>query len=113
MHSLNLVAPSGPDRTAFVQFHANLRLLLLQIKIKSDALLTGYTANGLVFSDGSEVKADVIVFATGFVGNLRQHVEEIFGKEIADRAGDCFGLNEEGEILGAFKPLKRKYITPV
>ncbi|EHY59245.1 hypothetical protein HRR83_001485 [Exophiala dermatitidis] len=77
------------------------------IKIKSDALLTGYTANGLVFSDGSEVKADVIVFATGFVGNLRQHVEEIFGKEIADRAGDCFGLNEEGEILGAFKPLKQ------
>lgn len=68
-----------------------------------------YTENGLRFSDGTEIKADVIVFATGFLGNLRQHVEELLGKEVADRAGDCFGLNEEGEILGAFKPVNRTY----
>jgi hypothetical protein len=63
----------------------------------------------LAFSDGTEIKADVIVFATGFLGNLRQHVERLLGKDVADRAGDCFGLNEEGEILGAFKPVKRTY----
>jgi hypothetical protein len=76
--------------------------------VKSNALATAYTENGLAFSDGTEVKADVIVFATGFVGNMRLHVEEIFGKEVGETAGDCFGLNEEGEVLGAFKPLKRK-----
>jgi hypothetical protein len=80
-----------------------------QIKIKSDAAAVAYTENGLAFSDGTEIKADVIVFATGFLGNLRQHVERLLGKDVADRAGDCFGLNEEGEILGAFKPVKRTY----
>lgn len=71
-----------------------------------------YTEKGLGFADGSEVSADVIVFATGFVGNLRQHVEKMFGPEVADRAGDCFGLNEEGEVLGAFKPLNRESLKP-
>lgn len=68
-----------------------------------------YTEKGLAFSDGTEIKADVIVLATGFVGNLRQHVENIFGSTVANKAGDCFGLNNEGEVLGAFKPLQRKY----
>ncbi|KAH6970729.1 hypothetical protein BKA56DRAFT_622399 [Ilyonectria sp. MPI-CAGE-AT-0026] len=63
--------------------------------------------NGLVFSDGAEVKADVIVFATGFIGNLRHYVGNIFGGEIAKKSGDCFGINTEGEVLGAFKPLQQ------
>lgn len=76
--------------------------------MKSDAAVVRYTEKGLSFSDGSEIAADVIVFATGFIGNLRDHVRQIFGEDIADKAGNCFGLNEEGEILGAFKPLPRK-----
>ncbi|KAF4420527.1 dimethylaniline monooxygenase (N-oxide forming) [Fusarium acutatum] len=77
------------------------------IKVKSDAAAERYTEHGLAFSDGTEIKADVIVLATGFVGNLRQHVDKIFGSAIAKRAGDCFGLNSEGEVLGAFKPLEQ------
>ncbi|KAJ4318836.1 hypothetical protein N0V84_006649 [Fusarium piperis] len=80
------------------------------IKVKSDAAAVRYTEDGLGFSDGTEIKADVIVFATGFVGNLRKHVENIFGTDVGMRAGDCFGLNGEGEIFGAFKPLQRKLI---
>ncbi|KAF5706030.1 dimethylaniline monooxygenase (n-oxide forming) [Fusarium mundagurra] len=77
------------------------------IKVKSDAAAERYTEHGLAFSDGTDIKADVIVLATGFVGNLRQHVDKIFGSAIAKRAGDCFGLNSEGEVLGAFKPLEQ------
>ena len=79
-----------------------------QIKVKSDAAAVSFYEQGLEFADGTKVEADVVVFATGFLGNLRNHVEQIFGKDIADRGGDCFGLNEEGEILGAFKPVPRK-----
>lgn len=79
-----------------------------QIKVKSDAVAVRYTERGLAFSDGSEIDAEVIVFATGFQGNLRNHVENIFGPEVASRAGNCFGLDGEGEVLGAFKPLNRK-----
>ncbi|KIW87265.1 uncharacterized protein Z519_12168 [Cladophialophora bantiana CBS 173.52] len=78
------------------------------IKVKSDALAVSFYEDGLEFADGTRMRADVVVFATGFVGNLRNHVEQIFGKEVGDRAGDCFGLNEEGEILGAFKPVQQR-----
>ncbi|KAK2686284.1 hypothetical protein QWA68_014845 [Fusarium oxysporum] len=77
------------------------------IKVKSNALAVRYTEHGLAFSDGTEVKADVIVLATGFVGNLRQHVEALFGPAVAKKAGNCFGLNTEGEVLGAFKPTQQ------
>ncbi|KKA21554.1 Flavin-containing monooxygenase [Rasamsonia emersonii CBS 393.64] len=74
------------------------------IKIKSDALPVAYTEDGLEFSDGSHLKADVIVFATGFAGNMRDVVREIFGSEVADVVEDFWGLNSEGELRGAFKP---------
>ncbi|KAG9502143.1 hypothetical protein J7337_004968 [Fusarium musae] len=77
------------------------------IKVKSDAAAHRFTEHGVAFADGTEIKADVIVLATGFVGNLRQHVDKIFGSATAKKAGDCFGLNSEGEVLGAFKPLEQ------
>ncbi|KAL5331434.1 hypothetical protein ACEPPN_000964 [Leptodophora sp. 'Broadleaf-Isolate-01'] len=74
------------------------------IKIKSNAVPTGYVENGLAFSDGTQLKADVIVFATGFDGNMRYIVQEIFGDEVATSMGDYWGLDREGELNGAFKP---------
>lgn len=66
-----------------------------------------YTGTGLLFADGSHIAADVIVFATGFYGNLRDTVEELFGPEVATRGGIFWGLDDEGELKGAFKPLDR------
>lgn len=40
-----------------------------KIKMKSDSTLERFTKNGLKFDDGSEVDADVVVFATGRVQN--------------------------------------------
>ncbi|KEF60298.1 uncharacterized protein A1O9_05149 [Exophiala aquamarina CBS 119918] len=77
------------------------------IKVKSDSLPVKYTETGLLFADGSHISADVIVFATGFSGNLRDTVEELFGPEVATRGGIFWGLDEEGELKGAFKPLGR------
>ncbi|KAL9079810.1 MAG: hypothetical protein Q9157_001319 [Trypethelium eluteriae] len=74
------------------------------IKVKSDSLPVSYTKDGLLFSDGDHLKADVIVFATGFVKNQRLVVAEILGQEVADQLEDYWGLNEEGEIKGAFRP---------
>jgi hypothetical protein len=80
--------------------------------VKSDSPAVRYYEKGLVFADGTKVEADVIVFATGFVGNLKQHVAQIFGGKVAEKAGDCFGLDSEGEVLGAFKPTGRKFPIP-
>jgi len=75
--------------------------------VKSDSLPVKYTETGLLFADGSHIPADVIVFATGFSGNLRDTVEELFGPEVAIRGGTFWGLDDEGELKGAFKPLDR------
>ncbi|OAL37634.1 hypothetical protein AYO20_03141 [Fonsecaea nubica] len=73
------------------------------IKVKSGSSPTHYTATGLAFDDGTELKADVIVFTTGFVGNLRQIAGRIVGPEIADQLDDFWGVDAEGELRGAFK----------
>lgn len=36
-----------------------------KIKLKNDAALERFTKNGLKFADGSELPADVVLFATG------------------------------------------------
>lgn len=83
-----------------------LMLIGMEIKIKT-AAPTSYTPTGLQFDDGTHLDADVIVFATGFQGNMRYLVEEIFGSEIAEQMGDFWALDREGEIKGAFKSCGR------
>ncbi|OAG42985.1 hypothetical protein AYO21_02936 [Fonsecaea monophora] len=73
------------------------------IKVKSGSSPTHYTATGLAFDDGTELEADVIVFTTGFVGNLRQIAGQIVGPEIADQLDDFWRVDAEGELRGAFK----------
>lgn len=77
--------------------------------MKSDALPVRYFPDGLVFSDGSELEADAIVFATGFVGTMKDTIRQLFGSNVADRVEDFWGVDEEGEVKGAFKPCGRKY----
>jgi cation diffusion facilitator CzcD-associated flavoprotein CzcO len=80
------------------------------IKIKTSTP-TSYTEAGILFDDGTELDADVIVFATGFEGNMRYLVRDIFGEEIAEQMGDFWGLDEEGEIKGAWKGTGRKLMA--
>lgn len=54
-----------------------------QIKVKSGAALTHYAPSGLGFSDGTELPADLVVFATGFDPNIQGRIREI--------SGDCAG----------------------
>jgi len=80
-----------------------------RIRIKSDSLAVRFTENGLAFDDGSELPADVIVFATGFCGNLRDDVRTILGDDVADKVSDFWGLDDEGEPRGAYRPSGREY----
>lgn len=38
-----------------------------KIKIKNDSQIERFTKTGLKFTDGSEVEADVVMYATGYV----------------------------------------------
>lgn len=81
--------------------------------MKTDALPTEYTEDGLDFGNGSHLKADVIVFATGFKGNMQYLVEEIFGPNIAEQMGPYWGLDKQGELRGAYKSCGRELISKI
>ncbi|KAH7412687.1 hypothetical protein BKA64DRAFT_692065 [Cadophora sp. MPI-SDFR-AT-0126] len=73
------------------------------IKVKSGSPPKSYTPDGLLLEDGTEVKADVIIFTTGFVQNMRSIAGLIVGPEVESQLEVFWGLNEEGELKGAFK----------
>jgi len=93
-----------------------------KIKLKSDSEIERFEEEDIVFKNGSRLRADVVVFATGYVtillsvqtcladllsrlGDARKHVERVCGKEVADRCGPIWGLNEEGELNGVWRDL--------
>ncbi|KAJ5928712.1 hypothetical protein N7466_007668 [Penicillium verhagenii] len=68
-----------------------------KVKVKQGQEISEILAHGIRFADGSELEADEIVFATGYQ-NMRTQARIIFGDEVADRVGDVWGLNGEGEF---------------
>lgn len=68
-----------------------------KIKIKQGQEIRKVLPHGLQFEDGSELEADEIVFATGYQ-NMRTQTRAIFGDSVADKVGDVWGFNDEGEM---------------
>ncbi|KAL0567620.1 hypothetical protein V5O48_014372 [Marasmius crinis-equi] len=75
-----------------------------KIKLKNDTKLERFTETGLLFEDGSELTADVVLFATGF-GDIRTFIHKICGEEVAAKCKPIWGLNEEGELNGIYRDL--------
>jgi cation diffusion facilitator CzcD-associated flavoprotein CzcO len=78
------------------------------VKVVCKALPTEYTATGLAMSDGTHLDADVIVFATGYTGNMRDTAKKIFGDEVGNGLEEFWQCDEEGESRGAWKFTGRK-----
>lgn len=83
-----------------------------RIKLKSRVGVERLQARSIVFTDGSELPADLIVFATGY-GSMNGWVEQLISKEVADKVGRCWGLGSdtrydpgpwEGELRNMWKP---------
>ena len=72
--------------------------------MKSDAALVSYDENGVNFSDGTHLDADVVVFCTGFSNEYRNEAIKFVGEEIGEKLDDYWQLDSEGELRGAYKP---------
>ncbi|KAK0549392.1 hypothetical protein OC846_004079 [Tilletia horrida] len=68
-----------------------------EIKVKQGQNISHFSERGLVFADGSEIEADVVVLATGYQ-NMRTTTRRIFGDQLYNQTKDVWGLDEEGEI---------------
>ncbi|KAI0327780.1 FAD/NAD-P-binding domain-containing protein [Cubamyces sp. BRFM 1775] len=73
------------------------------IKVKSGVSVERLTESGLILSDGSELSADAIIFATGYVP-MKEVNRKLFGDEIVDHTADIYGLDAEGELRGSYRP---------
>lgn len=75
-----------------------------KIKVKSSGPIKRFTKKTLVFEDGSELEADVVIFASGF-GDARKPMREIVGEEVGKKLHPIWNLDYEGETRGAWKEI--------
>jgi cation diffusion facilitator CzcD-associated flavoprotein CzcO len=68
-----------------------------KIKIKQGVEIERFTTDGVVFTDGTSMRADIVVLATGYQ-NMRESARALLGDGVADRCGTVWGLDEEGEL---------------
>ena len=88
----------------YVDIGASAHVARGEIKVKSGIPISNFTPDGLKFQDGSELKSDVVVIATGQDHDYRNQVGYIVGKEFAAKLGQFWGLDEEGEVRNALQP---------
>ncbi len=83
-----------------------------KIKLKSGVGVRELKEHSIVFSDGSELTADLIVYATGY-GSMNGWAARLISQEVADTVGKCWGLGSgttkdpgpwEGELRNMWKP---------
>ncbi|KAF9007484.1 hypothetical protein BDQ17DRAFT_1350721 [Cyathus striatus] len=78
-----------------------------KVKLKSDSTLSEFTEDGLRFENGTELKADVVMFCTGFVGT-REVIKDICGESVAEQCRPVWGLNVEGELNSSWREIGPK-----
>jgi len=85
------------------------------IKLKSRTDISHLSENSVVLTDGTELPADLVVYATGY-GSMNGWVADLAGQEMADRVGKCWGLGSEttkdpgpweGEQRNMWKPTQQ------
>ena len=82
------------------------------IKLRTRVTIDRINPHSVVLTDGTELPADLIVYATGY-GNMIEWAEQLISKEVADRVGKVWGLGSntqydpgpwEGELRNMWKP---------
>ena len=91
--------------------------LIIDGKIKlAHGQVTEVTETGVKLDDGTELPADVIVFATGY-SSMNGWAAELISQEVADKVGKCWGLGSdtpkdpgpwEGELRNMWKPTRQE-----
>lgn len=86
------------------------------IKLKSRVNIERINPKSVTLSDGTELPADLIVYATGY-GSMNQFLADLVSPEVADRVGKVWGLGSgttkdpgpwEGELRNMWKPTNQK-----
>jgi putative flavoprotein involved in K+ transport len=86
-----------------------------KIKLRSGVGVEKIKKHSVALTDGSELPADLIVYATGY-GSMNGWAAALISKEVADKVGKCWGLGSdttkdpgpwEGELRNMWKPTQQ------
>ncbi len=86
-----------------------------KIKLKTGQV-SEITETGVKLEDGTELPADLIVYATGY-GSMNGWAADLISQEVADKVGKCWGLGSdtpkdpgpwEGEERNMWKPTQQE-----
>lgn len=85
------------------------------IRLKSGVNIERINPKSVTLSDGTELEADLLVYATGY-GSMNQFLADLVSPEVADRVGKVWGLGSnttkdpgpwEGELRNMWKPTRQ------
>ncbi|HKJ95079.1 MAG TPA: NAD(P)/FAD-dependent oxidoreductase [Gammaproteobacteria bacterium] len=83
-----------------------------EVKVCSGVNIERINPHSVMLTDGSELPADLIIYATGY-GSMNGWAAELISQEVADRVGKCWGMGSgtkkdpgpwEGELRNMWKP---------
>lgn len=86
------------------------------IKLRSGVGIERINPRSITLTDGSEITADLIVYATGY-GSMNGWAARLISQEVADKVGKCWGLGSdttkdpgpwEGELRNMWKPTQQE-----
>ncbi|KAJ7479282.1 FAD/NAD-P-binding domain-containing protein [Mycena latifolia] len=73
-----------------------------KVKIKQGVESVSYTEDSIVFTDGSSLPADVVIYATSYQ-SIREDLRPLFTDAVIDQTSPLWGLDEEGELKGCYR----------
>lgn len=86
-----------------------------EIKLKSGVTIERVNPESVTLSDGTELPADLIVYATGY-GSMNGWAAKFISQEVAGKVGKCWGMGSgttkdpgpwEGELRNMWKPTQQ------
>ncbi len=86
-----------------------------RIKLKSGSDVSHLTATSVVLKDGTDLPADLVIYATGY-GSMNGWAADLISQDVADKVGKCWGLGSdttkdpgpwEGELRNMWKPTQQ------
>ena len=86
-----------------------------KIKLRSGSDVSHLTQTGVVLQDGTELAADLVIYATGY-GSMNGWAADLISQDVADTVEKCWGLGSgttkdpgpwEGELRNMWKPTQQ------
>jgi len=111
IHSLYLRRGAG----YYIETGASRMIIEGNIKLKSGVSVERVNERSVTLSDGTELPADLVVFATGY-GSMNQWAADLISQKVADKVGKVWGLGSDtkqdpgpwvGELRNMWKPTQQ------